>query len=109
MKRSVVALATAVLALSACGGSKSVATNSAAQAGITTAEKVVKRCVPNPLTVLGKSARTSAIACAVPPGKQKQAAKCIENGVLSGVPSKAKIEKVLIGCVQAAERKHRST
>lgn len=103
MKRFIATLAATTLILSACGG-KSVATNSAAQAGIGTAEKVIKRCAPNPLALLGSSARKSALACAVPPGKEKQAATCVEHGLLSGIPTIAKIEKVLIDCVQAAER-----
>lgn len=103
MKRCLATLTAATLMLSACGG-KSVATNSAAQAGIGTAEKVVKRCAPNPLALLNSTARRSALACAVPPGKEQQAATCAEHGILSGVPTPAKIEKVLIGCVQTAER-----
>jgi hypothetical protein len=101
--RAAVTVAAAALILSACGSGKSVATNSAAQAGIGTAERVVKRCVPNPLVLASTSARNSAIACAVSPGKEKQAATCLEKGVLSGIPTKARIENVLIACVQKAE------
>jgi len=102
MKYLVPAVLCLCLALTACGkgGSSRLANNPQAKADEAKAAKIFKACEPSdPTSLRTKSGRVKFEDCVFPVKNRTAGAKCIVNGLIGHLPTKARVERVSLTCI----------
>lgn len=112
MRRTIAIIIAVSLSLAACGGSHkplSSAEQTQEKAAAQTFDAAVKRCLPakdgapDVLRLRSHAGRTQFVSCAVPQSKRVTFNSCMTKLVLSGLPTKSRLESGASACLAKVE------